>query len=81
MNGNDMDKLDVLRRIWIEILEDEDITDDDNFLAIGGDSMMALEVASRARELGLEVSDSAVLRHPVLRDLADVAGFAPAQAG
>jgi acyl carrier protein len=68
-----MEHLDVLRGIWVELLSDEDITPDDNFFAIGGDSMLALEVATMAQQAGIALSDSAVLRHPVLRDLADVA--------
>jgi aryl carrier-like protein len=72
-----VETLELLRGIWIDILGDDDVTDEDNFFAIGGDSMMALEVATRARELGLHVTDSAVLRNPVLRDMASLAGTRP----
>lgn len=68
-----MAELELLREIWIDVLAESDIADDDNFFMIGGDSMLALEVANRAQDAGLDLPYSAVLRTPVLRDLAAVA--------
>ena len=61
-----------LRVVWAETLDlsPDDIADTDDFFDLGGDSMLALEVATEARQAGLEMPMSAILRRPVLADLA-----------
>jgi aryl carrier-like protein len=62
--------LEQLRAMWAEILGVPSVDDDDNFFALGGDSLAAMSLAGRANEAGIDMRMSAVLRHPVLRDLA-----------
>jgi len=46
-----------MRRIWGEILNHDEITPDDNFFALGGDSLAAVRVIVRARtEIGLRLT-------------------------
>jgi aryl carrier-like protein len=61
-----------LRAVWAVTLEvsPDGIADTDDFFELGGDSMLALEVATESRRVGLEMPMSAVLRRPVLADLA-----------
>jgi amino acid adenylation domain-containing protein/thioester reductase-like protein/non-ribosomal peptide synthase protein (TIGR01720 family) len=51
---------------------------DDNFFALGGDSIMAMQMVSRARQAGLIVNLSDVFKQPTLQALA--AASHPAQA-
>jgi aryl carrier-like protein len=67
----------VLREIWQQVLEVDNIKDTDNFFDLGGDSFLAIEAASIARERGLDVLTSAVLRRPVLAELAAAATGTP----
>jgi len=43
----------ILARVWSEVLRIERIGIDDNFFALGGDSILAIQVAGRARQAGL----------------------------
>jgi aryl carrier-like protein len=63
--------LDALRALWQDVLGVAAVADDDNFFALGGDSLMAMALAGRAAAAGIDMPTSAVLRHPVLRDLAE----------
>src|SRR5207244_2778972 len=47
---------------------------DDNFFALGGDSIMAIQLVSRARAAGLVLTPRAVFQHQTVAGLADVAG-------
>lgn len=42
-----------LVRIWSEVLRIDQVGIDDNFFALGGDSILAIQVAGRARQAGL----------------------------
>jgi aryl carrier-like protein len=61
-----------LREVWAQTLDvsPDDIADTADFFDLGGDSMLALEAATESRQAGLEMPMSAVLRRPVLADLA-----------
>ena len=63
--------LETLRSLWQDVLGVEAVADDDNFFALGGDSLLAMALADRAAAAGIEMPRSAVLRRPVLRDLAE----------
>ncbi|MDZ4151835.1 non-ribosomal peptide synthetase, partial [Methylicorpusculum sp.] len=43
----------ILARVWSEVLRIERIGINDNFFALGGDSILAIQVAGRARQAGL----------------------------
>lgn len=62
--------IDQLRSIWEQSLG-VDVSDDDaDFFDLGGDSLLALTVATQAIEAGLQMPRSGVLRRSTLRELA-----------
>jgi amino acid adenylation domain-containing protein/non-ribosomal peptide synthase protein (TIGR01720 family) len=64
-----------LARIWGEILRVEQVSLDDNFFALGGDSILSIQVAFRAREAGLALAPRDLFLH---RNLGDLAAAVPA---
>ncbi|TLS31578.1 hypothetical protein PpBr36_03900 [Pyricularia pennisetigena] len=48
---------------------------DDNFLALGGDSITAIQLTGAARAAGIVLTHEDVFRHPRLADMAKVARF------
>jgi amino acid adenylation domain-containing protein len=59
--------------IWHDILNAREIRPDDRFLDLGGDSLLAVRVATRIRrELGLQVTSAAMLGNPTVEELADI---------
>ncbi|MFF3349454.1 amino acid adenylation domain-containing protein [Streptomyces sp. NPDC002779] len=62
----------VLAGIWAELLG-RPVGPDDDFFAIGGDSVLSVAVAARAERAGLALTPHDVLVHPTLRDLAALA--------
>lgn len=60
-----------LARIWEKILEVDGVCREDDFFALGGSSIKALEVFSHlARDLKTDIPLSTLLEYPTLRDLA-----------
>jgi amino acid adenylation domain-containing protein len=66
----------VLAAVWSEVLGVPRVGRDDNFFALGGDSILSLQVVSRARRRGLTLSPRQVFLHQSLRELANVAVMA-----
>jgi len=64
-----------LVEIWMEVLGVERIGIHDNFLQLGGDSIMGIQVVARANQAGLRLTPRQVLEHPTVAELARVAGF------
>jgi amino acid adenylation domain-containing protein/non-ribosomal peptide synthase protein (TIGR01720 family) len=61
-----------LARIWSELLGVERVGVDDDFFALGGDSIVSLRVASRVRRgFGVDVSPRALFEAPTIGALAD----------
>ncbi|OKI32048.1 non-ribosomal peptide synthetase [Saccharothrix sp. CB00851] len=60
----------VLARVWAEVLGVERVGADDNFFALGGDSILSIQVVSRARELGVSVTPRDVFLHQTLSGVA-----------
>ncbi|MFY7569216.1 amino acid adenylation domain-containing protein [Streptomyces sp. WI04-05B] len=60
----------LLCRLFAEVLGLGRIGVHDNFFSLGGDSITALQVASRAREAGLAVSPRDMFRHQTVAELA-----------
>ncbi|MFJ4097480.1 condensation domain-containing protein [Kitasatospora sp. NPDC089913] len=60
-----------LQRIWAEVLGLPDVAPDDNFFALGGDSILAIRVVSAARELGLDIAVVDLFRHQTLAALVE----------
>jgi acyl transferase domain-containing protein len=59
-----------LRRLWAAALGMPDVGVDDNFFALGGDSIIGLQVVSKARELGLELAPGQIFEHQTIAGLA-----------
>jgi len=58
--------------IWQELLAAERIGVEDNFFSSGGDSILSIQVVSRARALDLELSVKQLFEHQTIRQLARV---------
>ncbi|MFJ4323024.1 non-ribosomal peptide synthase/polyketide synthase [Streptomyces tricolor] len=71
-----------LAGIWAELLGVERVGVDDNFFMLGGDSILSIQVVSRARAAGLTLTPRDLFRHPTVAGLAAATtGAAPAVAG
>ncbi|MCG8922434.1 non-ribosomal peptide synthetase [Lentzea sp. CC55] len=71
----------VLAGIWAQLLGVERVGAADNFFELGGDSILSIQVVSRARQAGLALSPGDLFRHPTVAALAAVAAVAgPAEA-
>ncbi|NEA45807.1 condensation domain-containing protein, partial [Streptomyces sp. SID10815] len=71
----------LLAGIWAELLGVERVGADDNFFMLGGDSILSIQVVSRARAAGLALTPREVFRHPTVAELAAVTGTATQVAG
>ncbi|WP_323773600.1 non-ribosomal peptide synthetase [Alcanivorax sp.] len=69
-----------LATIWQQLLGRETVSRDDNFFALGGDSILALQVVSRARQQGLALTPKELFEQPVLKALGVQAVSAQASA-
>jgi amino acid adenylation domain-containing protein/non-ribosomal peptide synthase protein (TIGR01720 family) len=67
-----------LAGIWSAVLRLEQVGIHDNFFSLGGDSILALQVSSRARAAGLTVNSRLLFQHPTVAELAEVAHRAAA---
>ncbi|GGW45917.1 non-ribosomal peptide synthetase [Streptomyces lucensis JCM 4490] len=72
----------LLAGIWAELLGVERVGVDENFFMLGGDSILSIQVVSRARAAGLALTPRDLFRHPTVAELAAATGgSAPAVAG
>ena len=60
----------VLMKVWKEILKIKTLQPGDNFFALGGDSIKALQIVSRLRNENLKCEIGDIFRFPILVDLA-----------
>ena len=58
--------------VWSRVLGVREVGAEDDFFALGGDSMLTLEVVSQLRKRGLQSSVAQLYQHPRLADLAAV---------
>ena len=69
-----------LRRCWLEVLEGNDLSVNDNFFSIGGHSLKAVALAELVQtRLNVDFSISDVFEVPVYRDMLAVLGVRTAQ--
>ncbi|MEO6462081.1 MAG: amino acid adenylation domain-containing protein, partial [Candidatus Eisenbacteria bacterium] len=68
-----------LARIWREVLRLDQVAPDDDFFALGGDSILGIQVLSRARAAGYALEPVQLFSSPTLRALA--AAAAPIEDG
>ncbi|WP_437033689.1 amino acid adenylation domain-containing protein [Streptomyces sp. enrichment culture] len=64
----------LLVRLFQEVVGARDVGIDDSFFALGGDSIMSMQLAGRARKAGLLLSPRDVFEHRTAARLAAVAG-------
>src|SRR5262249_31521965 len=63
----------ILCALFAEVLGLDRVGIDDNFFALGGDSIMSIQLVSRARKAGLVITPRAVFAHQTVEALAGVA--------
>lgn len=61
-----------LANIWKEILHLEQVGIKDNFFSLGGDSIMSIQVISRAKQLGYDLKPKDLFAGPTLADLSQL---------
>ncbi|MEU9577549.1 non-ribosomal peptide synthetase [Streptomyces chilikensis] len=69
-----------LATIWSEVLGVPDVGADDNYFALGGDSILGIQIVSAARRAGLHLTPRHLFTHQTVAELAAVAGRPPAAA-
>lgn len=73
-----------LAKVFAELLCTPEVGRHDNFFALGGDSILSVQLSSRARAAGLAVSPRMVFEHPTVAQLAaalDAVGDSEADTG
>ncbi|HEV2145983.1 MAG TPA: amino acid adenylation domain-containing protein, partial [Longimicrobiaceae bacterium] len=71
-----------LARIWAEVLQADRVGIRDSFFELGGDSILAVQIVSRARAEALLIRPRDLFEHPTVAALAGVAAAAdPARPG
>ena len=63
--------LDAVCRIWAEILDLPAVAPEDNFLELGGDSIRAVRVMARCRQLGLDATSRGILLAEDVREFVE----------
>lgn len=65
-----------LAEIWQEVLGIEEVGIQDNFFALGGDSILSIQVVSRANQRGLKLTPKQCFENQTIAELAAVVGTA-----
>jgi len=71
--GVDDERLTILRELWRTALLTAEVGPDDDFFALGGDSIVAIQIVGRARAAGLGLTPTQVFQAPTPRGLARLA--------
>ncbi|MGH9760645.1 MAG: condensation domain-containing protein, partial [Blastocatellia bacterium] len=64
----------MLAKIWEEALGVERVGINDNYFELGGDSIISIQIVSKARESGLQITPKDIFEHPTVSRLAQAAG-------
>ncbi len=64
----------LLTRIWAQVLSVEEVGVHDNFFDLGGDSILAIQLVTKAGEAGLRLSPGDLFEAQTIAELAAVAG-------
>jgi amino acid adenylation domain-containing protein/non-ribosomal peptide synthase protein (TIGR01720 family) len=67
----------VLANIWQQVLGIAQVGIHDNFFTLGGDSILSIQVVSRARQAGLHVTTKLLFQYQTIAQLAAVVDTAP----
>ncbi|HEX5727322.1 MAG TPA: amino acid adenylation domain-containing protein, partial [Longimicrobiaceae bacterium] len=62
-----------LARVWAQLLHLDEVGTDDSFFALGGDSILAIQMVTLAAREGYRISPRDVFQHPTVAGLARVA--------
>jgi non-ribosomal peptide synthase protein (TIGR01720 family) len=62
----------VLADIWAQVLDLEQVGIEHNFFELGGDSILSIQMVSRARQAGLGLTTKDTFLHPTVASLASV---------
>ena len=68
----------LLAAIWSQVLGIGEVGVRDNFFALGGDSILSIQVVSRANQAGLRLTPRQLFQHQTIAELAAVAGTSEA---
>jgi amino acid adenylation domain-containing protein/non-ribosomal peptide synthase protein (TIGR01720 family) len=68
-----------LARIWQEVLGCKEVGIHSNFFELGGDSILSIQIVSRARDAGLAITPGQVFQFQTIAGLSQVAGRASAK--
>ncbi|HEX7313565.1 MAG TPA: amino acid adenylation domain-containing protein, partial [Pyrinomonadaceae bacterium] len=68
----------ILAGSWMQVLEVERLGIDDNFFALGGDSIRSVQVLSKAQERGLNLTLQQLFKYQTIRKLAEHLATSPA---
>ncbi len=66
-----------LAQIWADILRVEKVGINDNFFELGGDSILAIQIISRANQAGIQITAKQLFQHQTIAELAAVATQTP----
>jgi amino acid adenylation domain-containing protein/non-ribosomal peptide synthase protein (TIGR01720 family) len=61
--------------VWSEVLRIEKVSIHDNFFELGGDSILSIQVISRANQAGIQIAPKQLFKHQTIAELAAVAGI------
>ncbi|QIR40546.1 amino acid adenylation domain-containing protein [Tolypothrix sp. PCC 7910] len=64
-----------LAQIWAEVLELKEVGVNENFFELGGDSILSLQVISKAVQMGLHLTPKQIFQHQTIAELATVVSF------
>jgi len=64
----------MLVQIWAEVLKVEQVGIHDNFFELGGDSILSIQIITRARQGGLQLTVKQLFTHQTIAKLATVVG-------
>ncbi|HLK54917.1 MAG TPA: amino acid adenylation domain-containing protein [Chthonomonadaceae bacterium] len=62
-----------LAQVWAEVLRVERVGIFDNFFELGGDSILSLQIISRARQVGIPLRPTHIFQHQCIAELAEAA--------
>jgi amino acid adenylation domain-containing protein len=60
-----------LADVWVEVLGASQVGIDDNYFALGGDSIRSIQIRAKALEKGFDVSLQQLFQHQTIRELAE----------
>jgi len=63
-----------LTEIWTQVLGIEQIGIHDNFFALGGDSILSIQIVAKANQAGLQLTPKQIFEHQTIAELAAVTG-------